>query len=53
MERHAADGMDEALGQSLLLTYCRQSPRHEQRGLFIFTGFAGKKRCKAERPASS
>src|SRR5215207_7198814 len=30
------------LWDSLLLTYCLQSPRHEHRVLLVFTGFAGK-----------
>src|SRR5215208_8377246 len=33
----------EPRDNSLLLTYCLQSLRHQHRGLFVITGFAGKK----------
>src|SRR5215210_4820393 len=33
------------LWDSLLLTYCRQRPCDQHRGLLVFTGFAGKQRA--------
>jgi hypothetical protein len=42
MGRHAADGMDEPLGENLLVPYCCQGPRCPCRGLLVFIGFAGK-----------
>ena len=41
MGRHAADGMDEALG-SLPLPYCCQDPSSMIVGSSLFIGFAGK-----------
>jgi hypothetical protein len=41
MGRHAADGMDEALGW-LLLPYCCQDPSSMIVGSSLFIGFAGK-----------
>jgi hypothetical protein len=48
MGRHAAEDMDEALEYSLLLTYCRQSPRHLLGGI-LFYGICRQKRRADER----
>src|SRR5215211_3904588 len=46
MGRHAADGTDEALGQSLLLPYGCQAPGGASRVFYLFTVFAGKKESR-------
>ena len=42
MGSHAADGMDGALSESLLLPYCCQDPSNMIVGYSLFVGFAGK-----------
>jgi hypothetical protein len=48
MGRHAADGMDEVLGQSLLLPYCCQVPGGASR-VFYFLQYLQAKRKADER----